>query len=150
MSGLNLDDCKTSFSLKKHYDAPARLSYVIGTATHQTHGEIARLSGLALTSRFAWKRAGDFTEIMDEESDEMMRFSTEVFDNDMNLLPWLSDGGRRSGTGCWGAELNRGDIIYIQDITVNSQVCFLQLFGTSVHSISFGDTVLGHGFCNNS
>lgn len=126
MSELKVDDCSATFSLKKHYDAPTRLSYITGTATHPTHGEIARLSGLALTSRVAWKRAGDFTEMMDEESDKMMRFSTKVFDSDMNLLPWLSDGGRRSGTGCWGAELNTGDVIYIQEITVNSQVSFFE------------------------
>lgn len=85
---------------------------------------------------------------MDEESDEMMRFSTQIFDDDMNLLPWLADGGRRSGTGRWGEELNRGDIIYVQDVNVNPRVRFLKLWRTTLIQISSEDAVLEDGFCN--
>lgn len=122
MIDFKVDDCRATFSLEKHYEAPTRLFYITGKVTHPTHGKVATLSGLALSCRVAWRNAGDFMSLMEAETDEMMRFSSYLFDMNMNLLSWLYDGGRRSGTGCWGAELNRGDIVFIQEMTVDLQV----------------------------
>lgn len=122
MAELDVSQCTAIFEVEPHLEYPGRLSTVTGKATHPTLGEVATLRGLKLQARYAWKQAGDFTEIMDGESDEMMHFSTEVFDNDMNLQPWLADGGRRSGSGCWGDELNRGGMVYLEDVTVKNQV----------------------------
>ena len=122
MAELNLSQCIAAFEVKPHPECPQRLSTVTGKATHPTLGEVATLRGLKLHVRYAWKQAGDFHEVMDGESDEMMRFSTEVFDSNMNLHPWLADGSRRSGTGCWGDELNIGGFVYLEDITVKNQV----------------------------
>ena len=122
MAELNLSQCIAAFEVKPHPEYPGRISTITGKVTHATLRELATLRGLVLHDRHAWKRAGDFMVIMDGVSDEMMHFSTEVFDNDLNLRPWLADGGRRSGTGCWGEELNRGTIVNLEDITVKSQV----------------------------
>ena len=119
---LNLSQCTAVFQVKPHPEYPGSISTITGKVTHATLRELATLRGLVLHDRHAWKRAGDFMVIMDGVSDEMMHFSMEVFDNDLNLRPWLADGGRRSGTGCWGEELNRGTIVNLEDITVKSQV----------------------------
>jgi hypothetical protein len=36
--------------------------------------------------------------------------------------PWLVDGGAKSGSGCWGMELNIGDMLYIDEIVVKKEV----------------------------
>lgn len=60
---------------------------------------------------------------MDDESDEMMHFSVDLFDDNTNVHLWLIDGSHRSGSGCWGQELNKSPVIYLEDLTVKEKVC---------------------------
>jgi hypothetical protein len=64
----------------------------------------------------------DFFAIMDEDSSELHHFSVEIFDKYIHPRAWLLDGGRRTGTGCWGHEMNEGDLVYIFKLKVEPQV----------------------------
>ncbi|KNZ80259.1 hypothetical protein J132_06685 [Termitomyces sp. J132] len=59
---------------------------------------------------------------MDANSDELHQFSVKLFDNFGRVRPWLLEPGNRCGTGCWGTELNDGEIIYVLNISVVKEV----------------------------
>ncbi|KDR66028.1 hypothetical protein GALMADRAFT_259860 [Galerina marginata CBS 339.88] len=118
---LNLSECTTTFTTEKHYEYPERLNHLYGTLTHPTLGELGTVTALQITRRMYFKDAGDFLEIMDEDSQELHEFSTGLFDKNSNIRPWLVDGGSRSGSGCWGSELSVGDMLYVQDLSVKAE-----------------------------
>ncbi|KAF9479090.1 hypothetical protein BDN70DRAFT_834943 [Pholiota conissans] len=117
-SPINLSECTAIFEPEAHYDYPRRLQYINGSVQHPTHGKIAKLRCILVMSRYVYKTNGDFMQLMDNESHELMEFSTTLFDPLSNIRPWLIDGGYRSGSGCWGEELNTGEILYLEDLTV--------------------------------
>jgi len=119
MAELNIDQCTAVFEFEAHYEGPeGRFFLISGSAKHPTHGEVAALTGYLVKSRAAWKRARDFGAIMEGETQELCDFSLALFNNDTIIHPWLHDGGPRSGSGCWGNELNNGNIVYLQDLSV--------------------------------
>lgn len=61
-------------------------------------------------------------EIMDEQSDEMLQLSQEIFDKYGNVRPWLTASGDRKGTGVWSTELNSGTLVYLEDMDVDETV----------------------------
>ena len=75
-----------------------------------------------MTKRAAWKAARQFGSIMEAETQELSDFSMSIFDNSINVHPFLLDGGPRSGSGCWGEELNQGNIVYLGNLAVTDQV----------------------------
>ena len=50
-----------------------------------------------------------------DDSQELHKFSVGLFDNYSNIRLWLVDGGAKSSSGRWGAELNVGDMLYVQE-----------------------------------
>lgn len=144
-SSLNLAECTAIFKPGKNYDYPNRLRYLNGVAQHPKLGELARMGCLIVERRDLFKTHGDFLRMMDGESDEILQFAKGLFDAHSNVRPWLIDGGYRSGSGCWGAELSTGDILYIQDLTVKEQV--KPFFCSFPRTVSDGavNQVRGHG-----
>jgi hypothetical protein len=132
-SALNLAECTATFKPGKNHDYPKRLRYLNGVARHPILGELATMQCIMVERRDFYKSHGDFLQMMDCESDELLQFAKALFDANSNVRPWLIDGGYRSGAGRWGAELSSGDILYILDLTVKEQVnLFLCSFSRSV------------------
>ncbi|KAF8959930.1 hypothetical protein BDZ97DRAFT_1835620 [Flammula alnicola] len=73
-------------------------------------------------------------EIMDRESQEMQEFEVTVFDKYGNVRPWLINGGRRTGSGCWGTELNQWLSVFARYESQRRVDAFCRNF--SVHIIS--------------
>lgn len=65
---------------------------------------------------------GDFHSIMDEESDELMRFSV-LFDALGHLKSRYVSNDYHKGSGVWGEEFNRGWLVYVTDVSVEEAVC---------------------------
>ena len=120
---LNLSECTTKFTTKKHYEYPERMQYLNATLWHPSLGELATARCLQIHGRIHFKNAGDFLEIMDEDSQEMHEFSVGLFDKYSNVRRWLVNGGSKSGSGCWGMELSIGDMLYIEEVKVKGEVC---------------------------
>jgi len=59
---------------------------------------------------------------MDEEKDELHQFSVALFDKYGMARPWLIQASHRNGTGCWGREVNSGELIYLLNVDVNDYV----------------------------
>ena len=123
-SDIDIAQCTASFRFEPHYEScPDRFFIIKGSAQHPSHGEVASLSGYLMTKRAAWKAARQFGSIMEAETQELSDFSMSIFDNSINVHPFLLDGGPRSGSGCWGEELNQGNIVYLGNLAVTDQVC---------------------------
>ncbi|KJA18897.1 hypothetical protein HYPSUDRAFT_44734, partial [Hypholoma sublateritium FD-334 SS-4] len=119
MTDINIEQCTATFHFEPHYEScPDRFFLISGAARHPTHGEVAKLSGYLIKNRAAWKAAGEFGSIMEAETQELYDYSLSIFNNRIIVHPWLLDGGPRSGSGCWGEELNEGNIVYLQDLSV--------------------------------
>lgn len=131
---LNLAECTVKFDLEAHHDYPNRLHYLNAVAQHPKLGELAKMRCLIVDRRYVFKTHGDFLQIMDDESHEMMEFSTTLFDAHSNVRPWLVDLGYRSGSGCWGTELSTGGMVYIEDLTVKESAS-LSFAGFSVYCL---------------
>lgn len=116
----NLAGCTVSFMPETHPDYPNRLRYLNVHASHPDLGVLAKMRCLIVSHR----NGDGFLQMMDDESHEMMQFSTALFDAYGNVRPWLIDGGYRSGSMCWGPELNMGMMVYIEDLTVEERVRF--------------------------
>ncbi|KAF8991005.1 hypothetical protein BDZ89DRAFT_1086867 [Hymenopellis radicata] len=114
---ISLSDLVCSFTLEKGFEK-WQLQNLSGTATHPTLGEVATLSGYMIYRRML---GGDFLVMMDEESQELHEFSVTLFDKNGLLKPRFKT-GYRSGTGCWGDELNEDALAYIEDITVKEEL----------------------------
>lgn len=147
---LNLSGCTPIFTTEKHYEHPEMMQYLNAKLTHPTLGELATARCLQIQYRIRFKSAGDFLEIMDEDSQELHDFSVGLFDMYSNVRPWLVDGGSKSGSGCWGTELNIGDMLYFEEVNVKKEVYpFVSLALSVLFNInglfsSSGDVVSAH------
>jgi hypothetical protein len=121
---IELFECTIKFNIEKHYEYPERMQYLNATMSHPAQGELATARCLQIHGRMWFKNAGNFLEIMDEDSQEMHEFSVGLFDKYSNVRPWLVNGGSKSGSGCWGMELSTGDMLYIEEVKVKEEVCF--------------------------
>ncbi|KAG6916022.1 hypothetical protein DXG01_008791 [Tephrocybe rancida] len=107
-----------SFSAEPDDENPRFLLNITMEVTHPELGAIASMSVIQIRRHFC----GDsFLEIMDENSDELQKFSVALFDKFGRVRPWLLEPGNRRGTGCWGDELNYGELIYVLDMSVNKE-----------------------------
>ena len=120
---LKLSKCTPNFTTESHCEYSEKMQYINATLTHPSHGELAIACCLQIHSHIRLKNAGDFLEIMDEDSQELNKFSVTLFDKYSNVHPWLVDDMARSGSGCWGRELSIGDMLYIKEVAVKKQVC---------------------------
>ena len=80
---------------------------------------IARISGLEINRRFC---RGAFHDLLDEESDELMRFSLALFDANGMLKNEFTNDDYHKGSGCFGRELNQGLIFYLDTVEVDKEV----------------------------
>ncbi|KAJ7655651.1 ankyrin repeat family protein [Mycena polygramma] len=113
-----LKDLTLAFKAKNHWQYPRVIQTISVQVKHPQNGKIATLTAWRISRVYC---VGSFLEIMDEESDEMHQFSVTLFDKHGRLRPHLIGPGYRSGTGCWGREMNTGVLVYILDIDVNQQ-----------------------------
>ncbi|KAK7057664.1 ankyrin repeat family protein [Favolaschia claudopus] len=108
--GLQID-------VENHWEYPRVIKTISVQVEHAQLGNIGSMEAWRI-SRGA--HCGDrFLEIMDEDMDEMHQFSVALFDKCGHVRPELVDAGYRSGTGCWGREMDSGALIYILGITIN-------------------------------
>lgn len=129
---LNLHECTVKITQEAHYEYPNRLSLLNVVARHPKLGELAKMRGIIVGRRPQFKTHGDFLQMMDDESEESLHFSEGLFDTHSNVHPWLIDGGYKSGSGCWGKELNEGQIVHFEDLTVEEQASlFIYLLALS-------------------
>ncbi|KAJ7655625.1 ankyrin repeat family protein [Mycena polygramma] len=113
-----LKDLTLASKAKNHWQYPRVIQTLSVQVKHPQNGKIATLTAWRISRVYC---VGSFLEIMDEESDEMHQFSVTLFDKHGRLRPHLIGPGYRSGTGCWGREMNTGVLVYILDIDVNQQ-----------------------------
>jgi hypothetical protein len=119
MTSINLDKCEVKITAKPDFENPKVVTRITLKATHPEHGAIANLSAYNIRRDYC---RGQFLEVMDEYTDELHQFSIELFDKNGHLRPWLIDGSRRSGTGCWNRDINEGCLIYLMDMSVTDKV----------------------------
>jgi hypothetical protein len=146
VKALNLDECTAQFDVSPHDEHPRVLKNIVINVSHPSHhpdintstglqvyfgadhsesddepepteAPLATLRALRITRSAA---RGEFHLIMDEDSDELHQFSVQLFDNDVNVRPWLFDGTK--GSGCWGKEVDHGDLVYVMDLDVHPDV----------------------------
>ncbi|KAF7289319.1 Ankyrin repeat family protein [Mycena indigotica] len=112
---LNKNELKIRTKLQDHREHPRAIQEVSVTVTHPQHKTVATLSAWRLDRPYFCDR---FLQILDEEIDEMHEFSATLFDKYGNVQPHLVEPGYRSGSGCWGRELNEGVLFYIFWVSV--------------------------------
>jgi len=111
---LDVAQCKASFKVEPHDEYPRVLQHIILTITHPLQTvPLAKLTAIHIRPYAAY---GEFLAIMDSESDELQKFGIALFDRYGKIKSSLVDG--KKGNGCWGAELNRQDIVYVLDMEV--------------------------------
>ncbi|KAJ7581864.1 hypothetical protein C8J56DRAFT_1168494 [Mycena floridula] len=113
-----LDESTLKFSNKKDHEWPRQLSRCILTVKHPLDGQIGTLHAIVVHRAII---STDFLEVMDEDSQETLEFSIKVFDKHCRVRRHLVEPGARAGTGCWGEEMNSGNVIYLKDMTVNDK-----------------------------
>ncbi|KAG6864944.1 hypothetical protein C0991_006173 [Blastosporella zonata] len=116
---VSLQDISFTFSEEVDYENPRFLTNIELKATCPDLGTVASLSAIQIHRRFV---QDSFLEIMDAHSSELHEFSCTLFDKFGRVRPWLLEPGRRQGTGCWGNELNDGQIIYVSEVSVNEGI----------------------------
>ena len=119
MTPINIDNCNVRIKAKPDFENPKAVIRLTLVATHPEHGSIARIEAFRI---LRWFCRGEFLGIMDGYSEELHQFSMELFDKNGFVRPWLVDGGRRSGTGCWNRDLDDGALIYLEDMSVKDNV----------------------------
>ncbi|GLB40821.1 hypothetical protein LshimejAT787_0900360 [Lyophyllum shimeji] len=110
------NDCIPKISTVPDDENPRVLTNIMLEATHPDLGVIGSLSAIKILRHFC---RGSFLEVMDEHSDELCQFSVALFDKFGRVRPWLLEPGNRRGTGCWGEELNTGELVYLLDMNVD-------------------------------
>lgn len=123
MQPLDLAQCKASFEVEPHDEYPRVLRHVLLTITHPLHQPGRTARPFARLSAFhirPYAAKAEFLAIMDDESDELQKFGVALFDRYGKIKSSLIDG--KKGNGCWGAELNGRDIMYILDLEVDPNV----------------------------
>ncbi|KAL1666990.1 hypothetical protein GGF50DRAFT_125193 [Schizophyllum commune] len=104
-------ECRESASASKRF-----IKHVQLYATHPQHGTLGTLEAYKIERVYALK--GHFLEYLDAKSAELSDFGEKVLDENLNVYLKLIDHEYHKGTGCWGAEMNEGDIVYINSIEV--------------------------------
>lgn len=64
---------------------------------------------------------GAFHRVMDIHSRDAQYFGIVIFDAQGKLRPWFTDNPIMRGSGVWGAELNQGALLYVEEISVEPQ-----------------------------
>ncbi|KAF8066500.1 ankyrin repeat family protein [Lyophyllum atratum] len=118
MSSLKANDCIPKFSTSPDDENPRVLEDITLELNHPEFGLVGSLSAMKIIRHFC---RGSFLEVMDAHSDEFHQFSVALFDKFGRVRPWLLEQGNRRGSGCWGSELNDGQLVYVLDMNVNEK-----------------------------
>ena len=118
-NAVDLSQLSLKLSTSRDYDYPKTISHSTLNAIHPTLGTLGRLKAIRILRQNC---RGDFHQVMDAYSQELHEFSVALFDRFGYARPWLIENGKRKGTGCWGRELNRGDLIYVMDMSIEQKV----------------------------
>ncbi|KAF7362384.1 Ankyrin repeat family protein [Mycena venus] len=112
---MDLNTLALRVKVKNHREHPRVIKNIIVKVKHPQFGDIVSLEAWRISRAHC---ADSFLEIMDEDMDEMHQFSVTLFDKYGNVRPHLVGSSYRSGTGCWGLEMNSGELLYIIDMNV--------------------------------
>ncbi|KAF9479111.1 hypothetical protein BDN70DRAFT_932869 [Pholiota conissans] len=111
---LNLEECTLSFAPKRHFEySPDRLQWLKLTVKSSDHDVVGKISCI-VASRGKWS----FKQMLEDTNPELKDFAEAIFDAQGLVKACLIDGGYRSGSGCWGEELNVGKIVYVFNFVV--------------------------------
>ncbi|KAF7791161.1 hypothetical protein EIP86_002172 [Pleurotus ostreatoroseus] len=113
---FRLANCQVELTSSEHYDYPEALRNISVTVSHPELGDVANLEALLIDR--SEMPEDDFIGVMDDESDDLQKLAVDVFDLDAKVKDRIVNDDHHKGTGCWGAELNDGHIIYLSDMTV--------------------------------
>ncbi|KAF7289314.1 Ankyrin repeat family protein [Mycena indigotica] len=114
-SSLNKDELTISTEIEDHDSYPHAMQMISVTARHSKHETVASL----VAWRLVRSRFGDgFLQMLDEDHEELHQFSTTLFDKYGRVQQHLIEPGYHSGSGCWGKELNVGNLFYIFSVSV--------------------------------
>ncbi|KAJ8462685.1 hypothetical protein ONZ51_g10748 [Trametes cubensis] len=134
---LDIMQCTAKTFTEPHGEHPRVLKHVSIEARHPTEGRVGLLTALHIDRE---QCRGDFFGIMDEESQELSDFALTLFDRFGRLKSELVENDYLKGSGVWGRELDRGPILYVEDIQVPEKVHYpsspLRTF-LDLHSIQF-------------
>lgn len=120
-AAIDMNHLTLEMEVEKHDEHPRAIQIISLKVKHPEFGDIVSLDAWRISRAYC---AGSFLEILDEDTDEMHQFSVTLFDKYGAVRPHLVDPGYRSGTGCWGREMDSGELVYILDITVKDSVRF--------------------------
>ncbi|KAJ7807808.1 hypothetical protein B0H14DRAFT_1528208 [Mycena olivaceomarginata] len=115
-TAMDVDALSLQIKVKTHWAHPRAIKLISVQVMHPQLGDIGSLNAWRISRS---QCAGSFLEILDEDKAELHQFSMTLFDKYGNLRPHLLSPGYRSGTGCWGREMDSGELLYILDVTVN-------------------------------
>jgi len=116
---VELSQLSLKLSTSRDYDYPKAISHSTLKAIHPTLGDLGRLNAIRIIRQNC---RGDFHQVMDAYSQELHEFSVTLFDKFGYVRPWFIENGKGKGTGCWGRELNWGNLIYVMDMSVEPEV----------------------------
>ncbi|KAJ6590025.1 hypothetical protein DFH09DRAFT_1027257 [Mycena vulgaris] len=114
-TSIDTDNLVVRIITRRHSDYPAVIEIIsVRVKTPESDKLIGCLTAWRI-SRAACR--GSFFEVMDV-TDETQQFAVTLFDKFGEVRPHLVNPGCRSGSGCWGREMNSGNLVYIIDMTV--------------------------------
>ncbi|KAK7057699.1 ankyrin repeat family protein [Favolaschia claudopus] len=93
-----------------HLEYPSCIEIISAAIDHPQYGNIGSLKAWRI---YRSRCPGAFLRILDQDNSEMHTFSITLFDKFGHARPELVNPGYRSGTGCWGRELDSGALVYI-------------------------------------
>ncbi|KAJ7072821.1 ankyrin repeat family protein [Mycena amicta] len=102
--------------VKGHHMYPRAMQNISVTIKHPQHKTVASMSALRIVPTLCH---GQFLQMLDEEEDELHEFSIQLFNKYGNIQPHLVEPGYRSGSGCWGREMDNGMLLYVFWLSVN-------------------------------
>ncbi|KAH9896748.1 hypothetical protein C8Q73DRAFT_686866 [Cubamyces lactineus] len=112
---LDIMQCTAETLTEPHGEYPRPLKHVSIEARHPTEGRVGLLTALHIDRD---RCRGDFFGIMDGESQELSDFALTLFDRLGHLKSEFVEHDYLKGSGVWGRELDRGPILYVEDIQV--------------------------------
>lgn len=108
-----LPDAILSAKVSKHEEAPHTWEFT--TRISHNKKKVGFCKALIVEKD---RLQGDLHSAMDAHSQETQEFSVTVFDSRGRIRSDLINNPAQRGSGVWGAELNTGTILYIEEIVV--------------------------------
>ena len=126
MTATTVDLSTCTAQSKVTYNKDRNINKIVITVTSPNHGQIAVVKSTQIYRRLL---RGIFHSELDEESEELHRFSQKLFDKNGYLKTEHIDHDFHKGTGCWGEEVNNGTIFYVEEISVKGPARTFSSFG---------------------